>query len=69
MVGVVFDALDAYGSPYRGKTFLEVGANFGVYSLPAVAQRGFAHAIAYEPDPGSFGLLQRNIGPMGSTRG
>ena len=61
MVGVVFDALDAYGQPYRGKTFLEVGANFGVYSLPAVAEHGFGSAIGYEPDPNTFELLQRNI--------
>jgi len=61
MVGAVFDALDAYGYPYRGRTFLEVGANFGVYSLPAVALYGFERAVAYEPDPGSFELLERNI--------
>jgi FkbM family methyltransferase len=61
MVGVVFDALEAYGYPYRGRTFLEVGANFGVYSLPAIAEHGFAKAVAYEPDPGSFALLERNI--------
>lgn len=61
MVGVVFDALDAYRQPYRGSTFLEVGANFGVYCLPAVVTHGFARAVAYEPDPGSFELLARNI--------
>jgi len=61
MVGVVFDALDAYGIPYRGRTFLEVGANFGVYALPAVAEHSFARAVAYEPDPSSFELLRRNI--------
>jgi FkbM family methyltransferase len=61
MVGVVFDALEAYGYPYRGRTFLEVGANFGVYALPAVAQYGFERAVAYEPDPVSFELLERNI--------
>ena len=61
MVGVVFDALDAYGQAYRGKTFVEVGANFGVYSLPAVSKHGFGSAIGYEPDPNTFELLQRNI--------
>jgi len=61
MVGVVFDALDAYRQPYRGKTFVEVGANFGVYSLPAVSKHGFGSAIGYEPDPNTFELLQRNI--------
>jgi FkbM family methyltransferase len=65
MVGACFEALDAYGTPYRGKTFLEVGANFGVYALPAVAERGFARAVAYEPDPGSFQLLTRNIAANG----
>ncbi len=61
MEGVVYDALDAYRQPYRGRTFLEVGANFGVYALPAVAQHDFGRAVAYEPDPVSFDLLQRNI--------
>jgi FkbM family methyltransferase len=61
MVGVVYDALEAYGQPYRGRTFLEIGSNFGVYSLPAVSEHGFGSAIGYEPDPTSFELLQRNI--------
>jgi FkbM family methyltransferase len=61
LVGGVFDALDAVGEPYRGTTFLEVGANFGVYTLPAIAEYGFGHAIAYEPDPGAFRLLEHNV--------
>jgi FkbM family methyltransferase len=61
LVGTVFDALHEYGYPHRGKTFLEVGANFGVYSLPAVASYGFARSVAYEPDPSSFALLEQNI--------
>ena len=61
MEGLVFEALDAYGVDYRGRTFMEVGANFGVYSLPAVTRHGFGRAIAYEPDPASFELLEDNI--------
>lgn len=61
LVGSVFAALDEIGHPYRGTTFLEVGANFGVYALPAVARFGFRRAIAYEPDPTAFRLLERNI--------
>jgi FkbM family methyltransferase len=61
MEGVVYEALDAYGQPYRGATFVEVGANFGVYALPAIARHDFGRAVAYEPDPSSFELLQRNI--------
>ena len=61
LVGTVFRALDELGIRYRGSTFLEVGANFGVYSLPAVAEHGFGRAIAYEPDPAAFSLLEQNI--------
>jgi FkbM family methyltransferase len=61
LVGTVFAALDEFGWPYRTRTLLEIGANFGVYSLPAVSGYGFARAVAYEPDPNSYALLTRNI--------
>jgi FkbM family methyltransferase len=61
LVGTVFEALDRWGHPYRGRTMIEVGANFGVYSLPAVAEYGFGRAIAYEPEPRAFALLAANI--------
>lgn len=61
MIGALFEALDTYGHAYRGTTFVEVGANFGVYCLSAVSAHGFGRAIAYEPDPASFQLLTRNI--------
>lgn len=61
LVGTVFDALREFGQPIEGSVLLEVGANFGVYSLPAVAEFGFARAVAYEPDPASYALLEHNI--------
>jgi FkbM family methyltransferase len=61
LVGTTFRALDAFGEPYRGRTFLDVGANIGVYALPAVSELGFARSVAYEPDPASFALLEMNI--------
>jgi FkbM family methyltransferase len=61
LVGTAFEALHEYGHDHHGTTFLEVGANFGVYCLPAVSELGFARAIAYEPDPASFELLRVNI--------
>ena len=61
LVGTVFEALAQIGHPVRGTVFLEIGANFGIYSLPAVTSYGFDRAIAYEPDPASFELLERNI--------
>lgn len=65
LVGTAFDALRAFGHRHQGTVFLEVGANFGVYSLPAVAEFGFARAIAYEPDPYAFALLEENIARNG----
>ncbi|CAN5818709.1 hypothetical protein BH24CHL6_BH24CHL6_01770 [soil metagenome] len=61
LAGTVFEALDAWGHAYRGRTLLEVGANFGVYSLPAVNEYGFGRAEAYEPEPRAYALLRRNI--------
>jgi FkbM family methyltransferase len=61
LVRTAFDALLGWGYDHRGTTFLEVGANFGVYALPAVSEYGFARSIAYEPDPASFDLLTANI--------
>ena len=61
LVGTVFAALDRWGHHYRGRTFVEIGANFGVYSLPAVAEYGFSSALAYEPEPDAYGLLARNV--------
>lgn len=61
LVGTVFDALEQLGYDHRGSTFVEIGANFGIYSLPAVAEHGFARAIAFEPEPDAFALLARNV--------
>ncbi|HSH22416.1 MAG TPA: FkbM family methyltransferase [Candidatus Caenarcaniphilales bacterium] len=61
LVGTALEALDEFRHDVRGTVFLEIGANFGVYALPAVAEMGFASAVAYEPDPASFALLEANI--------
>lgn len=65
LVGTTFRALAEHGWRAAGRTFLEVGANFGVYALPAVAEYGFARAVAYEPDPAAFELLAANIARNG----
>lgn len=61
LVGAVFDALREFGHSIEGTVLLEVGANFGVYSLSGVAEFGFGKAVAYEPDPAAFALLEHNI--------
>jgi FkbM family methyltransferase len=42
-----------------GDIVLDVGANIGVFALSAAKQG--AQVYAYEPIPGTFGLLQQNI--------
>jgi FkbM family methyltransferase len=61
LVGTVFHALREFGQVTDGTVLLEVGANFGVYSLPGVSEFGFGKAVAYEPDPAAFALLEHNI--------
>jgi FkbM family methyltransferase len=58
--------LDKVLSP--GKTFVDVGANFGIYTLIASALVGNAgRVIAFEPSVQSFPVLQRNITLNGLT--
>jgi FkbM family methyltransferase len=70
-IGKVFFAFREYYEPELvylenvlspGKTFIDAGANFGIYSLVAsrlVGQTG--RVIAFEPSLQSFPVLQRNI--------
>ena len=44
----------------EGDLFLDVGANIGSYSVLASSVRG-ASTIAFEPDPGTYKALMRNI--------
>jgi FkbM family methyltransferase len=41
-------------------TFVDIGANIGLYSLMAAAH-GASRVYAFEPNPFSFGVLARNI--------
>jgi FkbM family methyltransferase len=65
LVGTTLQALREIGHDVRGSVFLEVGANFGVYALAAVAEMGFGRAVAYEPDPLAHRLLLENIARNG----
>jgi FkbM family methyltransferase len=55
-----FKNYDVPGAPLRaGDLVLDVGANQGFFSCYA-AQKG-ARVIAFEPDPTSFAMLERNL--------
>ena len=48
--------------PPKGQgTVLDIGANNGVISIGMLATGEFANAIAVEPDPQNFALLQQNV--------
>ena len=46
--------------PQAGGTFVDVGANVGTTSIPAVTRHGFDRAVAIEPGPESALLLRAN---------
>ncbi|HVK18491.1 MAG TPA: FkbM family methyltransferase [Fimbriiglobus sp.] len=51
-----------------GDTFIDVGANFGFYTVLAARLVGpTGRVIAFEPDPRSFELLRRNVERNGCT--
>ena len=43
-----------------GSGFLDVGANIGTTTVPALLDNGFGSAIAFEPDPDTFRTLALN---------
>lgn len=47
--------------PLREKVFVDVGANIGTSSVPALAVWGACSALAIEPEPENFRLLQCNM--------
>ena len=43
------------------RTFIDVGANIGTTTVPALLSHGFGHAIALEPEPENFRVLRLNL--------
>jgi FkbM family methyltransferase len=52
--------LDELQLPWRGRAFLDIGANIGTTSI-ALLNRGFACGHAFEPEPFNYQLLQANL--------
>ncbi len=58
----IFRVLSALGHrDFSGKTFVDIGANIGTSTLPAVVRHGFARAVAIEPDGTNHDLLVQSI--------
>jgi FkbM family methyltransferase len=43
------------------RTFVDVGANIGTTTIPAVLSHGFAFAVAIEPEPENLRVLRMNV--------
>lgn len=53
--------LDHLGHPQAGRTLVDIGANLGTTTIPALVEHGAAAAIAFEPAPVNFDLLRCNL--------
>ncbi|MBE7209734.1 MAG: FkbM family methyltransferase [Gluconacetobacter diazotrophicus] len=49
------------GGVFGAKTFVDIGANIGTSTLPAVLRHGFARAVAVEPDETNHTLLTQSV--------
>jgi FkbM family methyltransferase len=57
----VVELLRAEGWVYEGSTFVDIGANVGVTTLPALTVFGFSRAIAVEPAAENLRLLRATL--------
>jgi FkbM family methyltransferase len=57
--------LEELGVELPGGAFVDIGANIGTTTVPAVAKFGFTAAYAFEPEPENFRLLQINLAANG----
>jgi len=56
----LLEILDELELPWRGRAFLDVGANLGTTSI-ALLNRGFSRGSAFEPEPFNYRLLRANL--------
>ena len=54
------DVLIRYGHPVQDRAFVDVGANIGTSTIPAVLRYGASRAVAVEPEIENFRLLRFN---------
>ena len=57
----VLSELSGDSQPLAGRTFVDVGANIGTTTIPAIKRFGARAAVAIEPEPETFRLLKCNI--------
>ena len=45
----------------RNRTLLDIGANIGTVCIPMILDGWFQRAVAFEPEPLNYSLLERNV--------
>jgi FkbM family methyltransferase len=53
--------LKDFGVELPGAAFVDIGANIGTTTVPALAKFGFTAGYAFEPEPENFRLLRINL--------
>lgn len=63
MIETAMSVMNDYLAPdlIEGKVLLDIGANIGTTSIPAVTQWGASSVLAVEPEAENFRLLQCNV--------
>lgn len=57
--------LGELGVPVHGRTLLEIGANIGSTTIPALRRHGFGRVVAVEPSPENILRLRTNLAANG----
>ena len=57
----ILGELSGQARPLAGHTIVDVGANIGTTTIPAIKQHGVRSVVAIEPEPATFRLLNSNI--------
>jgi FkbM family methyltransferase len=60
-IGEALDVLEAHASRPRNGLFVEIGANIGSTTVPALKRYGFESVVAIEPLPANVDLLRQNL--------
>jgi FkbM family methyltransferase len=53
--------LREHGLHRRGTTFVDVGANIGTTTVPALLRHGYGRALCFEPDPDNAAVLAATL--------
>jgi FkbM family methyltransferase len=60
-LAVAVRILREHGRAVDGSVFLDVGANIGTTTIPALLRHGYGRGLCFEPEPDNVPLLRANV--------